>query len=196
MARPRQIDRAAVLRASLAIADDRGVDALTMQAVAERLGVTPMALYRHVENKQDLLDGIVESLLDEIAPPSDDQPWDQQLSSMGQALRTTARRHPAVFPSLLQLPATTPGARRVRTRVYRTLRQAGVAEADVARVERLISTIVLGFAASEVSGRFRAHSRKTLDADYAALEDIILIGLTAYVASPRSKPARSRTREI
>ncbi|HEY5013008.1 MAG TPA: TetR family transcriptional regulator, partial [Acidimicrobiia bacterium] len=51
MARPRQIDRAAVLRASLAIADKRGIDALTMQAVAERLGVTPMALYRHVENK-------------------------------------------------------------------------------------------------------------------------------------------------
>lgn len=195
MARPRQIDRVAVLRASLAVADERGVDALTMQAVAERLGVTPMALYRHVENKQDLLEGIVESLLDEIAPPSDDQPWDEHLSSMGQALRTAARRHPAVFPLLLQLPATTPGARRVRERVYRTLRQAGVAEADVARVERLISTIVLGFAASEVSGRFRAHSRKTLDADYAALEDIIRIGLTTYVASPRSKPARSHTLE-
>ncbi|HEY5013780.1 MAG TPA: TetR/AcrR family transcriptional regulator C-terminal domain-containing protein, partial [Acidimicrobiia bacterium] len=113
-------------------------------------------------------------------------PWGEQLSSMGQDLRTTARRHPAVFPLLLQLPATTPGARRARERVYRTLRLAGVAEADVARVERLISTIVLGFAASEVSGRFRAHSRKTLDADYAALEDIIRIGLTNYVASPRS----------
>ena len=96
MARPRQIDRATVLRASLAVADERGVDALTMQAVAERLGVTPMALYRHVENKQDLLDGIVESLLDEIAPPSDDQPWDEQLSSMGQAC---ARRRGATRPS-------------------------------------------------------------------------------------------------
>lgn len=185
MARPRQIDRAAVLRASLAVADERGIDALTMQAVAERLGVTPMALYRHVENKQDLLEGIVESLLDEIAPPSDDQPWDENLSNMGRGLRTTARRHPAVFPLLLQLPATTPGARRVRERVYGALRQAGVAETDVARVERLISTIVLGFAASEVSGRFRAHSRKTLDADYAELEDIISIGLSHYVASSR-----------
>ena len=185
MARPRLIDRAAVLRASLAIADEHGVDALTMQAVAERLGVTPMALYRHVDNKQDLLDGIVESLLDEIPPPSGDQSWDEQLATMGQAIRSTAGRHPTVFPLLLQRPATTTGARRVRDRVYRALRDAGVREADVARVERLISTIVLGFAASEVSGRFSAHSRKTLDADYTALEHIILTGLTSYLATPR-----------
>ena len=176
MARPRLIDRATVLRASLAVADEHGVDTFTMQAVAERLGVTPMALYRHVENKQDLLDGIVESLLDEIPSPSDDQPWDEQLSTMGQAIRATARRHPSVFPLLLRLPATTPGAKRVRQRVYRALENAGVAEADVARVERLISTIVLGFAASEVSGRFRAHSRKVLDANFAALQDIIQMG--------------------
>jgi AcrR family transcriptional regulator len=186
MARPRLIDRAAVLRASLAVADEHGIDALTMQAAAERLGVTPMALYRHVENKQDLLDGLVESLLDEIPSPSDDQPWDEQLSTMGQAMRTTARLHPSVFPLLLQLPATTPGAKRVRQRVYRSLTNAGVAKADVARVERIISTIVLGFATSEVAGRFRAHSRETLDADYAALERIIRIGLTSYLASPRS----------
>ncbi len=182
MARPRLIDRATVLRASLAIADERGIDTLTMQAVAERLGVTPMALYRHVESKQDLLDGIVESLLEEIPSPSGEQPWDEQLSTMGQAVRATARRHPSVFPLLLQLPATTPGAKRVRQRVYRALENAGVAKAEVARVERLISTIVLGFATSEVTGRFRAHSRKTLDADYAALERIILTGLTSDLA--------------
>ena len=103
---------------------------------------------------------------------------------MGQAIRDAARRHPTVFPLLLQLPATTTGARRIRARVYEALRHAGLEDADIKRVERLISTIVLGFAVSEVSGRFRAHSRKTLDADYAALEQIILTGLTPYVGSP------------
>ena len=186
MARPRLIDRATVLRASLEVADERGVDTLTMQAVAERLGVSPMALYRHVENKQDLLDGIVERLLDEIPSPSDDQPWDEQLSTMGQAVRAAARRHPSVFPLLLQRPATTPGAKRIRQRVYRALENAGVAEADVARVERLVSTIVLGFATSEVAGRFDAHSRTTLDSDYSALERMILTGVTSYLTSPRS----------
>ena len=191
MARPRQIDRAAVLKASLAIADERGLDGLTMQAVAQRLGVTPMALYRHVDNKGDLLDGVVESLLDEMPTPRDDASWDEQLSILGRAMRATARRHPTVFPLLLALPATTPGARRVRARVYEALRRAGVGEADVERVERLISTVVLGFAASEASGRFRAHSREVLDADYAALEHMVRVGLTSYMARDAADAAQT-----
>ena len=55
----RRIDRARVLAEALAMADEQGLDAVTMAGVAERLGVTPMALYRHVANKADLLDGVV-----------------------------------------------------------------------------------------------------------------------------------------
>jgi AcrR family transcriptional regulator len=186
MARPRRIDRAAILRASLAIADERGLDALTMQAVADRLGVTAMALYRHIDDKRDLLDGVVESLLDEIPAPDAERPWDEQLATMGAALRTIGRRHPAVFPLLLQLPATTPGAKRVRNQVHEALRDGGIADDHVQRVERILSTMVLGFAASEASGRFRNHSRKTLDDDYAALEAVIRNGLAIWLDPQRS----------
>ena len=55
-----------MLAASLQLADEQGLAAITMQAVADRLGVTPMALYRHVTNKADLLDGLVESILLEV----------------------------------------------------------------------------------------------------------------------------------
>lgn len=178
--RPRQIDRAGILRASLEIADERGIDGLTMQAVADRLGVTPMALYRHVKNKADLLDGVVEQLLDEIAPPARSADADGQLVTMGQGVRALARRHPSVFPLLLQRPASTPAALRARDRVYEALRASGIAEADVARAERLISTMILGFAASEVSGRFDAHARKVLDADFAALVEMIRAGLATF----------------
>lgn len=183
MARPRQIDRAGILRASLAVADERGIDGLTMQAVAERLGVTPMALYRHVTNKADLLDGVVEQLLDEINALSGAPTGGDQLVAMGQAVRALARRHPTVFPLLLQRPASTPTALRTRDRVHAHLRESGVAEKDVARVERLVSTMILGFAASEVSGRFGAHSRKVLDADFAALVEMIRVGLAHSVRS-------------
>ncbi len=182
MARPRQIDRAGILRASLEIADERGIDGLTMQAVADRLGVTPMALYRHVTNKADLLDGVVEQLLDEITPAGQSADGDDELLAMGQAVRAVAHRHPTVFPLLLQRPASTPAALRARNRVYEALRAMGIAKKEVARVERLISTMILGFAASEVSGRFDAHSRKVLDADFAALVEIIRGGLATYVA--------------
>lgn len=179
MARPRQIDRAAVLRASLEIADAAGLDAITMQSVAERLGVTPMALYRHVDNKNDLLDGVVEILLEEIPPPDVGTSWQRQLAQMGNALRSIAHQHPAVFPLLLQLPANTASARQRRDHVQQVLVAAGIPGHDVARVERIVSTIVLGFAASEVSGRFAEHSRQTLDDDYAALEVFIEGGIAA-----------------
>ena len=92
MARPRLIDRAGVLQASLDLADERGLDAVTMQAVADRLGVTPMALYRHVHNKADLLDGLVERLLDEIANsrPNTDADSDDGLIEIGRAVRSVA----------------------------------------------------------------------------------------------------------
>lgn len=151
-----------------------------MQAVAERLGVTPMALYRHVEGKAGLLDGLVESLLTEIPLPARELDWESQLVAMGSALHDVARRHPAVFPLLLQRPAATPGARRVRAHIYAVLREAGVARAHVKRVERIISTLAIGFAAGEVAGRF-AGSRASLEAEYRALAMFIRAGITPFL---------------
>ncbi|MFT3852687.1 MAG: TetR/AcrR family transcriptional regulator [Ilumatobacteraceae bacterium] len=183
MARPRRIDRDAILAASLDVADAVGVDRLTMQAVAERLGVTPMALYRHVADKADLLDGVVERLLGEIEPPDESLPPAEQLTAIGQAVRRLARRHPTVFPLLLQRPATTPAARRARDTVVELLGAMGVPDDRVAQGERVISTLILGFAASEAAGRFRRHTRKQIDADYALVEATVT-HLIADLAAP------------
>jgi hypothetical protein len=88
-----------------------------------------------------------------------------------------AVRHRQIFPLLLQRPAVTPGARRTRDVVYTALRQAGLAEVDVVQMERLLSTIVLGFAASEAGGRFAAHSAAQLDDDFARLLDLLAVAL-------------------
>ena len=106
MTRRPTIDREAILATSLALADRAGLDAVTMQAVATALGVTPMALYRHVTSKADLLDGLVETLLAAL-PAIRTAAWDAQLVALARALRTIARRHPAVFPLLLLRPAMT-----------------------------------------------------------------------------------------
>lgn len=166
MPRPPRIDRSAVLAATLELADAQGLPAVSMRAVADRLGVTPMALYRHVGDKQQLLDGLVEQLLLELSLPDPQLPWRDRLAAISQETRTTARRHPGVFPLLLQRPAATRGALRVREVVYQALADAGVPETDVPRVERMLSTFVLGFAASEAAGRFTV-STQQLDDDFA-----------------------------
>ncbi len=170
MGRAAQIGRAVILEAALAIADDQGLDAVTMHAVARRLQVTPMALYRHVASKAALLDGLVELLLTEFPLPAPDMPWDEFLAALAAGIRATARRHPGAFALLLSRPATTPAATGVRDAVHQALRQAGVPDTNIARTERLLSTAVLGFAVSEAGGRFRAHDQGVIDADFAELQ--------------------------
>jgi AcrR family transcriptional regulator len=187
MGRAPRIDRASVLVASLELADERGLSSVTMHAVADRLGVTPMALYRHVASKADLLDGMVEQLLLEVAVPDPALPAAARFTAFARGVRETARRHPDVFVLLLQRPATTPAARRVRDAVYDALRAGGLVEEDVARMERVLSTVVLGFAASEVGGRFAGHDRQELDEDFAFMEALLLRGLAGYVGTPAAE---------
>jgi AcrR family transcriptional regulator len=168
------ITRADILETTLQIAESEGLDAVSMRAVARRLEVTPMALYNHVGGKQALLDGLVERLLDDIPVPDPRLPWQQRLRSLGTSMRQTARRHPDAFLMLLRRPATTPASKKRRELVYEALRDAGVPSDDIPRVERLLSTFMLGFAASEAGGRFAEHDTATLDADLQWAEDLVL----------------------
>ncbi len=180
MGRPPRIDRARVLDAALALADESGLAAVTMQGVAARLDVTPMALYRHVGDKDGLLDGLVERMLTEVEPPRPKSTGAEQLEAMARSLRDVGLRHPAVFPLLLARPAVTPESRRVRSSAVRALGAAGTGPDRLAQTERLTSTAVLGFIVSEVSGRFRDHPRAVLDADFERL--LVLLG--AFVDPP------------
>lgn len=173
MPRPAQIDRDSILAVALEVAEATGVAGLSMRAIAERLGVTAMALYRHVGDKQQLLDGLVERLLLTLPAPDPALPWRERLATMSSAMRQTAQDHPRVFPLLLQRPAVTPGAQRVRGWVYQALRDAGAAEELIPRIERVLSTFVLGFAASEVAGRFTVE-RQELDLDITWFAERVL----------------------
>jgi AcrR family transcriptional regulator len=151
---------------------------VTMSAIAARLGVTPMALYRHVADKADLMDGIIELLLTEFPSPTGGA-WTDRLDGLADAIRASAQRHPGVFPLLLQRPVRTPRARRVRSAVYSALKEAGINESGIAQTERLVSTAILGFTASEAAGRFSSHSRRQMDDDFARLKEM----LTLFISS-------------
>jgi AcrR family transcriptional regulator len=70
-----RLNRAAVLDSAVRLADEIGIDALSMRRLAQELGVVPMALYKHVRNKEELLDGMVEVVIGEIDPPLDTDDW-------------------------------------------------------------------------------------------------------------------------
>lgn len=92
---PRRVplNRHRVLRAAVALADDVGIDALSMRNLAEQLGVVPMAIYKHVANKEELLDGMVEVIVGEIDPPARGADWKDAIRQRVLSARRALLRH-------------------------------------------------------------------------------------------------------
>ena len=147
--------RQAILDAALALADEKGLSAVSMRAVAERAGMTAMALYPYVGSKAALLDGMLGRLLSTMKlPDAGAQDWRQRLRDLAHAARALVHDHPWAAALLFSRPAVAPDAVSTVDSVYTGLLEAGVPESEVPRLERMLSTVVLGYAASETGGRF------------------------------------------
>jgi AcrR family transcriptional regulator len=82
-----------VLRAAIALADERGLAELTMRKLAGELGVEAMSLYNHVANKDDLLDGMIDIVFGEIDAPASDGDWKAELRKRAVSTRAALLRH-------------------------------------------------------------------------------------------------------
>ncbi len=94
--RPRRtpLSRGRVLQEAVALADESGLAAVNMRALAERLGVVPMALYKHVRDKEELLDGMVDAVIGEFDPPDPSLGWREGVRARVLSARRAVVRHP------------------------------------------------------------------------------------------------------
>src|SRR5439155_7684962 len=83
-----------VLRTAMAIADQGGIDSLTMRRLAQELGVEAMSLYYYVASKDDILKGIVDPVISEIDVPSDGADWKTALRRSAISFHNALSRHP------------------------------------------------------------------------------------------------------
>lgn len=83
-----------ILAAAVALADEGGVDALSMRKIGQALGVVPMALYKHLHNKDELLDGMVDAIVGEIDPPARGADWKTTIRRRILSARAVLLRHP------------------------------------------------------------------------------------------------------
>ncbi len=96
-----RLSRATVAEQAVKLADTEGLGAVTIRRLAQDLGVTPMALYWHFKNKDELLLGIIDHVMAGItATRQPDDPWQRQLRAMVETLVTVMRAHPSL-PELL-----------------------------------------------------------------------------------------------
>ena len=108
------LSRERVLRAAVALADERGIEALTMRSLGQELGVEAMSLYNHVANKEAILDGVIELVVGEVVDAvedvtlSDPAEWKPLTRRRILAAREVMLRHrwaPKVLESRAQAPA-------------------------------------------------------------------------------------------
>jgi len=90
----RRLERAAVIEAAVDLLDDEGAAALSMPRLAQRLGVSPMALYRHVEDRADLEYALTETVLHDIVADAADDDWEHGIEQWMRGVRDRWRRHP------------------------------------------------------------------------------------------------------
>ena len=88
------LTRERVLLAAVEVADRGGLEALTMRRLGQELGVEAMAIYRHVKDKDDLLDGVVQVLVGTIGRPEPGDDWKATLRAQLMAARAVMLRHP------------------------------------------------------------------------------------------------------
>jgi AcrR family transcriptional regulator len=87
------LSRDRILRAALELADASGVEALTMRRLGDELGFEAMSLYRHVANKQDLLDGMLDLVLAEWELPDGEGDWAESIKTSARSVHDALRRH-------------------------------------------------------------------------------------------------------
>jgi AcrR family transcriptional regulator len=140
-----------VLQGAVAVADAGGIAALTIRSLAAELGVKPMAVYHHVANKEEILDGIVDLVFSEIELPTIGGEWHSEMRRRAASAREAMRRHPWAIG--LVETRTSPGWATLKHHdaVIGTLRAGGFSVEMTAHAFALIDAFVYGFALSEAT---------------------------------------------
>ncbi|GIF63755.1 TetR family transcriptional regulator [Asanoa ishikariensis] len=178
------LSRERVLAAAVSLVDSEGIKALTMRRLASELGVEAMSLYFYVAGKEELLDGVISTVLDEIVETSTQQTdWRAHLREQFLAARQVMLRHPWA-PGLLTTRRTIPGGVYAYfDRIVGTLLRAGFSHHLAHRAIHAFGSMPFGFAQEVFSPAAAGGSLEPDDAeaDLAAMAEA-LPNLTAMVA--------------
>src|SRR3954452_5977827 len=158
------LSRERIVAAAVAFIDEKGLAPLTMRRLGELLGVEAMALYRYVPGREDLLDAVVESVIDEMRHDDDviESPqdgWQDFLQRLAHGVRRVALMHPKVFPLVASRPAEAPWLRPPLRSLdwvenfLTGLEQEGFDDAAAVGAYRAFTSFLLGHLLLEVASR-------------------------------------------
>lgn len=121
-----RLNRERVVQAAVALADRDGLDSLSMRHLADRLGVVPMALYKHVAGKEELVDAMVDLIIAEIEAPPAGSGWQEAVRGRILAARAALLAHPWARAAVESRTTTTPAVLDHLNTVAGLMRQGGL----------------------------------------------------------------------
>jgi len=145
------LSRERVLRAAVALADDSGLESLTMRKLGEVVGVEAMSLYNHVANKGDVLDGMVDLVFSEIHLPLAGVDWKTAMRQRAISAREVLSRHPWGIGLMESRTSPGPATLRHHDAVLGSLRQGGFSIEMAAHSFSALDSYIYGFALQEAS---------------------------------------------
>jgi AcrR family transcriptional regulator len=167
------LNRERVLRAAIALADERGAEELTMRKLAKDLGVEAMSLYNHVANKTDLLDGMIDIVFSEIEAPVAGGDWKAELRKRAVSTRAALNRHRWAIGEMEGRTNHGPNNLRLHNAVLGCLRAAGFSVEMTVHAYSVQDAYIYGFVlqqsdmSSETPEDFAAEAQRQMR-DYAA----------------------------
>lgn len=151
---PGSLSRERVLRAAVRLADEGGIESLSMRKLAQDLGVKAMSLYNHVANKDDLLDGIVDIVVSEIEVPNFGVDWKTAMRRRAMSAHEVLLRHPWSTMPLVSRVNVGPAMLRYVDATLGCLREAGFSLEMADRAWNAIDSHIYGFTLQELNFPF------------------------------------------
>ena len=178
----RRLSRERIVRTAIELIDEQGIGAVSMRVLAGRLGVEAMSLYKHIGNRDQLLDAVAERIVGELAE-DDDVPrspagrdWQPYLAGLARGIRRYARSHPHAFPIVATRPTDAPWINPPLRSVewieafLHSLREAGFSDDQTLFAYRSFNSFLLGFLLLETSA-MTIHEPAPGDGAYSRSED-------------------------
>lgn len=149
-----------------------GPEALSMRRLASALGVSPMGLYNHIRDKQDLVDGITQALVAELKPiPAETTEWRERLRFIFRSLRKICLQNAAVIPLVESAEVLGQEFFRPMEAALAALREVGLSPEEALRAYYALANFTMGQISYQIRGPFRgmdptaAIRRRTIPAE-------------------------------
>lgn len=157
MARPQTINARMITECALALADEHGLDAVSMRNVANQLGVAAQALYRHVGSKDELLARMADNLLADVSIPQDPD-WREAVVEYFAALRDLMLEHHGLAELMIHQTTGSPAVLEFAETMLAAMEADGVDLDEAVRTLAMLQWSALGSA-------LHAAARSTRQAD-------------------------------